>query len=263
MRQKKISEMTEQELKDKKYIVNLKGKEYCTTSYRLLLFREDHPTWAIRKEVLFRDQKSIVIRCWIEDEDKRIVSEDFAEELASSHLPTIEKASTDAMGRALANLGYTTVSIASYEEMERFESRRETPVHGTTRHPRHNRPTPKPKINPVELERNLRSNTDWMEKDKFPWESDTDKGKRKFTWCEMFDISTIKNKDGKSCEVRQYLRTVAGATKESNIELSLKCTITADKIKAMDEDLEKSQAELFEGDTKEQEVNQYKEEVNA
>ncbi len=44
MKTRKVSEMTEQELKQAKYIMNLKGKDYCTVAYRLLRFREEHPS---------------------------------------------------------------------------------------------------------------------------------------------------------------------------------------------------------------------------
>lgn len=247
MKQKKISEMTEAELKQAGYIMNLKGKDYCTVAYRLLRFREEHKGWAIEKNIVHRDEKSIIVKCTIKNEHGQIISEDFAEEFCSTRLPTIEKASTDAMGRALANLGYATASIASYEEMQRFESRNTTPRPRPTsaipEQPRTRKaPQPEaPQVTREELEKSLREDTRWMTEE-FPWKIEGDKISGKITWEKFSEVFFITNREGKECSTRQYLRAIAGATK--NQDISLKCTIVADILKKNEEEEQKFLGEM-------------------
>lgn len=116
---------------------------------------------------------------------------------------------------------------------------RPRPTSAIPQQPRTTRVLPQPpKPSYEEIEKNLRAETKWMN-EPLPWAIDTDQGKRKFTWQELFDVNTI-TKDGEEYTCRRYLRTLAGACKENNAMLSAKATITADLIKKQEEDLEKS-----------------------
>ncbi len=274
MKTRKVSEMTEQELKNAKYIMNLKGKDYCTVAYRLLRFREEHPTWSITKEIIHRDDVSIIVKCSISDDQGRVIAEDFAEEMCRSHLPTIEKASTDAMGRALANLGYATSSIASYEEMKRFEGKQQskprttqaptntqqspnktTPTHLATKQPRRKKSS-SPEKTPEQLEQELSSNLDWMS-EKFPWKLTKHDGIAavELTWAEIPQLEKVKSKDGKVYGYRQYLRILE--TKTNDPLVAAKCKVAANHFKSIKnkESKDAAQAELFGNNGKE--VNQY------
>lgn len=103
-------------------------------------------------------------------------------------------------------------------------------------------PQPQPQVPQTsyeEIEKELRADTKWM-LEQMPWliEADSEKQKRKCSWQDLFDISTIKNKEGKDCSCRQYLRSVASACKKDSPLVSAKATITADLIKKQEEDLE-------------------------
>lgn len=90
-----------------------------------------------------------------------------------------------------------------------------------------------PQVSYEEVEKSLREDTKWMTEE-FPWKIEGDKISGKITWEKFSDVFFITNREGKECSTRQYLRAIAGATK--NQDISLKCTIVADMLKKNEEE---------------------------
>lgn len=250
---KKVSEMSREELTRNGYIMNLKGKEYSTVNYRVLVFREEHPSWSIRKEILERTPKSVLVRCWIENEEGRILSEDFAEEFTGGRIPALEKACTAAMGRALAAMGYSPLNFASYEEMQ--GKNETTHAHPTQRSTGTNR-TPKI-IKPQKTHEELSYDTSWIN-ELMPWSLETDQEVKKFTWEELEHVDTIKCKNGSFISVYAWLLESSKSLDPIDKETSDKCQIMAGIIKG-ERDKEVAQSIFFKGEG-EVKTDQYSEE---
>lgn len=104
----------------KEHMMNLKGKEYLEVKWRLVWFREDHPTWQIDTILLSSDDKSALFACKIYDETGRQISSGHGSESVRDFADYIEKAETKSIGRALAMLGYGTQFAPELEEGERI-----------------------------------------------------------------------------------------------------------------------------------------------
>lgn len=103
-----------------KYIMQLKGKKYLETRYRIVWFREEHPRGGIDTEVISLDPVLV----------KATVMAEGGEVLARAHAGAksqpnsvwagreIEKAETAAIGRALAHAGYGTQFADEYSPDE-------------------------------------------------------------------------------------------------------------------------------------------------
>lgn len=89
-------------------ILNLRGKDYLEVKYRLVWFREEHPTWGIETEVTARTEKSACMRALIKDDAGRVVAMAHKTEDVQGFGDFLEKAETGAIGRALALIGYGT-----------------------------------------------------------------------------------------------------------------------------------------------------------
>lgn len=117
-------------------------EDYVQVNERLEKFRADHPSWGLSSEVIYRDDKTFIVRAAITDENDRIIATGMAEEVRGSspvnRTSPLENCETSAWGRALANLGYDVRrSIASREEMEKVERQSKVPsATATTRAPR-------------------------------------------------------------------------------------------------------------------------------
>jgi hypothetical protein len=95
--------------------MNINGKDYLQVAYRLVWFREEHPTWSIHTEVISTDKESSVVKATITDDyylDGRLMPRALAmahkSETARGFPDHLEKAETGAIGRALAMCGYGT-----------------------------------------------------------------------------------------------------------------------------------------------------------
>ena len=101
--------------------VDIRGKSYSTVAERVAKFRETHQQWTISTELVYRDDEVVVVKASILNEEGRVISTGYAEEVrASSNInrtSAIENCETSAVGRALAFVGYAGSEIASADEV--------------------------------------------------------------------------------------------------------------------------------------------------
>ncbi|MGZ3694116.1 MAG: hypothetical protein ACXWQO_07940 [Bdellovibrionota bacterium] len=101
-------------------LLNLRGKDYLEVKYRLVWFREEKPSWAIKTEAVKLLEDESVFKATVLDDMGRIVSESHKREDSKGFPDHMEKAETGAIGRALALLGYGTQFAPELEEGERI-----------------------------------------------------------------------------------------------------------------------------------------------
>jgi|GEM_PF-4897687 len=89
-------------------LLNLKGKQYLEVKYRLVWFREEHPTWSIETQLVSVTDTSAYAKATIRDDTGRIIATSHKFESVQGFPDFIEKAETGAIGRALALIGYGT-----------------------------------------------------------------------------------------------------------------------------------------------------------
>ena len=101
--------------------VDIHGKVYLTVARRINDFREAHPNYGIKNEVLSIDAESVVVKSIITDETGRELSSGIAEEVRTSskinRTSAVENCETSAVGRALAFFGMAGTEIASADEV--------------------------------------------------------------------------------------------------------------------------------------------------
>jgi len=104
-------------------LIEIHGKLYETVASRLKRFRESHPEWQIKTELLERTNEVVVCKATIIDPILGEIATGHAEEVrAATSINTtsaVEVSETSAVGRALAFLGYAGTEVATYEEMTR------------------------------------------------------------------------------------------------------------------------------------------------
>ena len=102
--------------------VNIHGKEYKTVALRVNEFRAKCPDWGIVTEVVEADEKIVIMRAAILNEQDRIIGTGYAEEQRGSSMinktSALENCETSAIGRALAACGYAGTEYASANEVE-------------------------------------------------------------------------------------------------------------------------------------------------
>ena len=106
----------------KKYMMNLKGKEYLPVSARLIWFRQDHPDWSIvTTPVEINLEKNFAIfSATIMNTDGKIIATGTKMETVKDFGDFLEKAETGSVGRALAMCGYGTQFAPELSEGARF-----------------------------------------------------------------------------------------------------------------------------------------------
>ena len=102
------------------HLMNLKGKAYLEVKWRLVWFRQEHPDWSIRTQIvdLNIDQKYAVFKAIISNESGVIVAEGTKMEDARGFADYMEKAETGSIGRALGILGYGTQFAPEFDEVD-------------------------------------------------------------------------------------------------------------------------------------------------
>ena len=102
------------------HLMNLKGKAYLEVKWRLVWFRQEHPDWSIRTQIvdLNLEQKYAVFKAIISNENGVIVAEGTKMEDARGFADFMEKAETGSIGRALGILGYGTQFAPEFDEVD-------------------------------------------------------------------------------------------------------------------------------------------------
>lgn len=102
--------------------VNIKGKEYATVASRVGIFRKFFSAYSIITEIVTDDEERVVIKASILDENNKLISTAYAEEIRGQGLinttSAIENAETSAIGRALAAFGLIGGEYASSFEVK-------------------------------------------------------------------------------------------------------------------------------------------------
>ena len=106
----------------KKYIINLKGKEYLPVAARLVWFRQDHPDWSIITTPLEinLEKQFAIFSASIMNADGKIIATGTKMETVKDFGDYLEKAETGSVGRALAMCGYGTQFAPELSEGARF-----------------------------------------------------------------------------------------------------------------------------------------------
>lgn len=89
-------------------LTDLRGKPYLQVAYRLVWFREDHPDWTIETVLTHFTHEFAIVEAKILNEQGRLIAQDRKLVTQKSFQAYVEKATTGAIGRALALCGYGT-----------------------------------------------------------------------------------------------------------------------------------------------------------
>lgn len=116
--------------------MKIRGKEYMEVKDRVMVFRKNHPEWAIITEIVENNEStgSVIFKAHIEDEEGRIRGTGHAHEFKDDKTSMVNKTShlenceTSAIGRAMASLGIgVESSYASYDEVMIAKSKEARP----------------------------------------------------------------------------------------------------------------------------------------
>lgn len=114
--------------KDK--LIKLQGKDYLEVRWRVVWFREAHPTGAITTE-LIATEPTVIVRAQVHGSDGVLIAADYGTAPAAGKGTwtgrSVEKASTAAVGRALALAGFGTQFDADDEGDHLADSPTESP----------------------------------------------------------------------------------------------------------------------------------------
>jgi hypothetical protein len=114
-------------------LMSLQGKDYLQVTHRVVWFREEHPLGKITTECVHREKDFVIYRATIElrnpDGLYSILADAVKREDYAHFKDADEKASTGAVGRALALCGYGTAFTHELEEGERLA---DAPVQSNT-----------------------------------------------------------------------------------------------------------------------------------
>lgn len=105
----------------KEHLVDIKGKDYLPVAWRLVWFREEHPDWQIKTNIVdLFDNKGVIMRARILDKQGNLRAMAHKTETKQGFPDFIEKAETGAIGRALAMCGYGTQFEPELNEGDRL-----------------------------------------------------------------------------------------------------------------------------------------------
>lgn len=109
------------------HMTKLGNKDYLQVMWRLVWFREEHPDWSIRTEILEHQygeyavfKAQILMLSDKEPYIENVLSEGHGSESVKDFKDYLEKAETKAVGRALAMLGYGTQFAPELDEEDRI-----------------------------------------------------------------------------------------------------------------------------------------------
>ena len=105
------------------HLMDLKGKQYLQVMWRLVWFRDEWPEGTVESELVELTDERAVFKatvCKIKDGVVLGSATDYGSETPRDFRDYVEKASTKAIGRALAALGYGTQFAPELEEGERI-----------------------------------------------------------------------------------------------------------------------------------------------
>lgn len=105
----------EKKFSPEEHMTDIKGKQYLPVAWRLVWFREEHPDWTIRTEIVENTDVYAVMRAIIANPD-RVLATAHKKEDKVGFGDYMEKAETGAVGRALAMCGYGTQFAPELEE---------------------------------------------------------------------------------------------------------------------------------------------------
>lgn len=101
--------------------VTIHGSEYETVASRVERFRGEYPSYGVVTKIVSNDEKIIVMKAAIKDENQRTIATGYAEEVRGkgniNQTSALENCETSAIGRALAAFGYTGSEYASADEV--------------------------------------------------------------------------------------------------------------------------------------------------
>lgn len=97
------------------HLEDIKGKPYLPAAWRLVWFREEHPDWGIRTEIVSQDEKQAIMRATIFNKEC-ILATAHKKEDKIGFGDFLEKAETGAIARALAMCGFGTQFSPDIEE---------------------------------------------------------------------------------------------------------------------------------------------------
>lgn len=117
----------------------IQGKDYVEVNTRVQHFRTNpyYKGWGENSDIVFHDDKSVIIKCTITNPDGKVMATGHAMEKESSSFINktshVENCETSALGRALGKLGIgIDGGFASYEEVANAKENQETkPKHIT------------------------------------------------------------------------------------------------------------------------------------
>lgn len=118
-------------------IVNIHGKDYKTVAKRVDEFRKENGTkLSIVTRLVSIDEKTVVMKAEILDENQRVIATGYAEEYRQAsqinRTSALENCETSAIGRALANFGLAGGEYASADEVAQAINQQNTPRQSTT-----------------------------------------------------------------------------------------------------------------------------------
>lgn len=102
------------------HLIDIKGKKYLPVAARLVWFRDEHPDWSVRTELVERGDKWAIMKASIYNEKDMLIATAHKVETKDGFPDFLEKAETGAVGRALAMCGYGTQFAPEFDEGERL-----------------------------------------------------------------------------------------------------------------------------------------------